>query len=140
MIVLRYAIAVVFVFIFSPLTISAGEHKILFREDFNDLTNWEPLYFPKIEKHSSYKADYNGRMKNQNLLIVSPGKYHGNKIYSWYLLQNIITGHHDIYQVFTKIYRDSSIKSGVMNGVNQEIPSNKARMNVDYHQSPKAEI
>ena len=52
--VLRYATATVFMYIFSSLTISAGEQKILFREDFNDLTNWKPLYFPKIEKHSSY--------------------------------------------------------------------------------------
>ncbi len=53
--VLRYAMAAVFICIFSSLTISAGEDKILFREDFNDLTNWRPLYFPKTEKHSSYK-------------------------------------------------------------------------------------
>jgi len=27
---------------------------VLFREDFNDLTNWRPLYFPKIKQHSLY--------------------------------------------------------------------------------------
>ncbi len=27
---------------------------VLFREDFNDLTNWRPLYFPKIKRHSTY--------------------------------------------------------------------------------------
>jgi hypothetical protein len=58
--VLRYAMAAVFIYIFSFLTISAGEQKILFREDFNDLTNWKPLYFPKIEKHSSYGIHTDG--------------------------------------------------------------------------------
>jgi len=32
----------------------AAEKQIFFREDFRNLTNWEPLYFPKITKHSSY--------------------------------------------------------------------------------------
>jgi hypothetical protein len=33
---------------------AAAEQKIVFREDFRDLTNWEPLYFPKIKQHSTY--------------------------------------------------------------------------------------
>ena len=32
---------------------------MLFREDFNDLIDWKPLYFPKIEKHSSYAIESN---------------------------------------------------------------------------------
>lgn len=32
----------------------AAESHVLFREDFNNLNNWEPLYFPKIKRHSSY--------------------------------------------------------------------------------------
>ena len=31
-----------------------ADQKILFREDFHDLRNWEPLYFPKIERHTTY--------------------------------------------------------------------------------------
>jgi len=38
----------------------SGEGKLPFREDFNDLNNWKPLYFPKIEKHSSYTIESNG--------------------------------------------------------------------------------
>jgi hypothetical protein len=34
----------------------AAENNTLFREEFKNLKNWEPLYFPKIKKHSSYKA------------------------------------------------------------------------------------
>jgi len=30
--------------------------QILFREDFKNLSNWEPLYFPKIKEHSTYTA------------------------------------------------------------------------------------
>jgi hypothetical protein len=29
--------------------------KTLFKEDFSTLDNWDPLYFPKIKRHSSYK-------------------------------------------------------------------------------------
>ena len=49
---LKYAAA--FICIISWSTISAGEHNILFREDFNDLTDWRPLPFPNIGNHSSY--------------------------------------------------------------------------------------
>jgi hypothetical protein len=28
--------------------------QVLFREDFKNLSNWEPLYFPKIKEHSTY--------------------------------------------------------------------------------------
>ena len=38
----------------------SGEGKLPFREDFNDLNHWKPLYFPKIEKHSSYTIESNG--------------------------------------------------------------------------------
>jgi hypothetical protein len=30
------------------------EHRVLFREGFSNLDNWKPLYFPKIERHTSY--------------------------------------------------------------------------------------
>ena len=36
------------------------EGKFLLREDFNDLNSWKPLYFPKIENHTSYTIESNG--------------------------------------------------------------------------------
>ncbi|NIS60718.1 MAG: DUF3047 domain-containing protein [Proteobacteria bacterium] len=36
------------------------EENPLFREDFNDLNSWKPLYFPKIKKHTSYTIESNG--------------------------------------------------------------------------------
>jgi hypothetical protein len=32
----------------------------LFREDFDTLENWRPLYFPKISRHSTYTTEANG--------------------------------------------------------------------------------
>jgi hypothetical protein len=34
--------------------------KVLFREEFNTLENWRPLYFPKIPRHSTYTVETNG--------------------------------------------------------------------------------
>ena len=39
---------------------SAQEHTVFFREDFNDLKQWEPLYFKKISKHTEYSVERNG--------------------------------------------------------------------------------
>lgn len=33
---------------------------VLFREDFNDLGNWRPLFFPKIKQHSVYSIEKDG--------------------------------------------------------------------------------
>lgn len=33
---------------------------ILFREDFSNLENWHPLYFPKISRHTTYRIETNG--------------------------------------------------------------------------------
>jgi hypothetical protein len=33
---------------------------VLFREDFSNLENWRPLYFPKIPRHSTYTVETNG--------------------------------------------------------------------------------
>jgi len=33
-----------------------AEEGVFFREDFLDLDNWEPLTFPKIERHTAYAA------------------------------------------------------------------------------------
>jgi hypothetical protein len=38
----------------------SAEGRSLFREDFNDLSSWNPLYFPKIKKHTSYTIESNG--------------------------------------------------------------------------------
>jgi hypothetical protein len=38
----------------------AEERKSLFREEFNNLENWKPLYFPKIQKHTSYTIERHG--------------------------------------------------------------------------------
>jgi len=46
--------ALVLLIVLSASFATAEEKQILFREDFNSLVNWTPLYFPKIEKHSSY--------------------------------------------------------------------------------------
>jgi hypothetical protein len=40
--------------------VQAGEEKLLLREDFRDLENWRPLYFPKILKHSVYTVETHG--------------------------------------------------------------------------------
>lgn len=36
------------------LMVASGRAEVLFREDFNTLDNWKPLYFPKIPRHTSY--------------------------------------------------------------------------------------
>lgn len=33
---------------------------VLFREDFNDLENWRPLFFPRIKQHTTYSIDREG--------------------------------------------------------------------------------
>jgi len=40
--------------LFHMLSLSAEESSSLLREDFNDLKNWEPFHFEKIEKHTEY--------------------------------------------------------------------------------------
>lgn len=45
--------------IFFPLISYAGD-KVFLREEFNDLTNWNPLNFPKIKRHTIYTIESNG--------------------------------------------------------------------------------
>ena len=33
---------------------------VLFRDDFNDLSNWRPMSFPKIDRHTDYKIEAEG--------------------------------------------------------------------------------
>lgn len=47
------AVLALFIVLSASFAIAAEKH-ILFREDFNNLANWEPLYFPKIKKQSTY--------------------------------------------------------------------------------------
>ncbi|UCE71239.1 MAG: DUF3047 domain-containing protein [Nitrospiraceae bacterium] len=51
---------IVFCFAIIPFPVSAQKSDVFFREDFNDLTQWEPLYFKKISKHSEYSVESNG--------------------------------------------------------------------------------
>lgn len=46
--------AIILLFAFIALASYSENQKILFSEGFNDLSNWEPFYFPKIKKHTSY--------------------------------------------------------------------------------------
>lgn len=38
----------------------AGDNEIFFHEDFNDLTDWKVMEFPRIKKHSIYFIEKNG--------------------------------------------------------------------------------
>jgi hypothetical protein len=40
--------------------IGLSEKRVFFREDFNNLKNWKPLYFTKIKRHSSYTIERKG--------------------------------------------------------------------------------
>jgi len=43
----------------SSLALARGED-VLFREEFNDMKDWQPLEFPKISKHSTYEITKEG--------------------------------------------------------------------------------
>lgn len=47
-----------FFFIFTHS--NSGFTEALFREDFANLDDWRPLYFPKIAKHSTYTIEHSG--------------------------------------------------------------------------------
>ena len=42
------------------ISLAFAQTDILFREDFNDLNCWKPLYFPNIERHSQYSIVADG--------------------------------------------------------------------------------
>ena len=52
-----WGIIIAFLIFLHPIPTFATAQNVFFREAFNDLSNWEPLYFPKIEKHSTYKIE-----------------------------------------------------------------------------------
>jgi len=49
-------IAAAFLLLIVPPSHSQGT-RILFREDFNSLESWRPLYFPKISRHTTYTIE-----------------------------------------------------------------------------------
>jgi hypothetical protein len=59
---LLFAFCVTATFMLLPVSLSHSQGaRILFREDFSNLNNWRPLYFPKISRHSTYTVETNGR-------------------------------------------------------------------------------
>jgi hypothetical protein len=51
------AILPVVLMLLISVSASGQEGNVFLREDFNDLENWRPLYFPKISKHSIYTIE-----------------------------------------------------------------------------------
>jgi len=51
--------ALILLGIFAVSQAHSEEEIFLLREDFNDLNSWKPLYFPKIENHTSYTIESN---------------------------------------------------------------------------------
>ena len=47
----------ILLFLNIAFTSHSQEHRTLFREEFNSPENWKPLYFPKIERHTSYTVE-----------------------------------------------------------------------------------
>jgi len=46
---------------FGPINpVCAQNEGVFFREDFNSLENWKPLYFPKIKEHTKYSIEAEG--------------------------------------------------------------------------------
>jgi hypothetical protein len=41
--------------------LAAAQSAVLLREEFQDLTQWRPLTFPKIKEHSEYTIEHQGR-------------------------------------------------------------------------------
>lgn len=50
---------IVFFLAFAPFAGSEGRD-VFFRDDFIDLANWKPMFFPKINKHTIYTIDREG--------------------------------------------------------------------------------
>ena len=42
------------IFLF-PISVRGQAKAVFFKEDFNDLEDWRPLYFPTIKRHSTYR-------------------------------------------------------------------------------------
>ncbi|MEE8328509.1 MAG: DUF3047 domain-containing protein [Thermodesulfovibrionia bacterium] len=59
---LIFTLLLVFLIVFS---IHAQDREVILREDFNNLENWKPLYFPKIKEHTLY---YVVKKENESFL------------------------------------------------------------------------
>lgn len=60
---LRYRVVVacsILLVLLSCLNLYAEEDRVFLHEDFNDLQNWKPLFFPKIKRHTEYTIEKNG--------------------------------------------------------------------------------
>lgn len=53
---LRWVISFLMVILMAQ-ALQAKEKEVLFRESFENLDNWKPIYFPKINKHSVYLVE-----------------------------------------------------------------------------------
>jgi len=60
MAVRRCTIFVAIILIMTAVAAGA-QSTVLLREEFKDLKNWDPLYFPKIAKHTTYTAVAEGK-------------------------------------------------------------------------------
>ena len=49
-------ISLISLLVFAVL-VHSEEEKALLKEDFDNISSWEPLYFPKIKEHSSYAVE-----------------------------------------------------------------------------------
>lgn len=59
-IIIIIAMSLLLVFIASPCPLHAGNETVFFRDDFNSLENWKPMYFPKIKEHTEYSIESEG--------------------------------------------------------------------------------
>ena len=50
----------IFLLLFIAAPASAVDNGIFFCENFNDLSSWKPMEFPKIAKHSVYSIEKHG--------------------------------------------------------------------------------
>jgi hypothetical protein len=58
---LLFVMLMLFPAIMPSAALGADGSDILFREDFKNLDNWKPLFFPKIQRHSTYTIETNGQ-------------------------------------------------------------------------------
>ncbi|MCJ7615290.1 MAG: DUF3047 domain-containing protein [Desulfobacterales bacterium] len=57
MAVFRNIIIFILIIGFTSFAVYSQEQAFFFSEHFNDLSNWKPITFPKIKKHSSYSVE-----------------------------------------------------------------------------------
>jgi hypothetical protein len=56
----KYFLILLLILILLTANSHAEERKVFFREEFNNLENWKPFYFPKIKKYTSYAIERHG--------------------------------------------------------------------------------